>query len=168
MDRIDEHSAELPRSTHAPQDGAKDSFREAADRLREEFDATIGALKRSAYIEKQSFGLTVFDVALRGGLLAAAGAAVLALAVSAAWLLVSSTRRGLALWTNDAWWGDLVLAVAIVAVLGGSAYFVRRSVHKSVLSKTRRKLAASAPGMRDDPQARNGAASPSRRAEVAT
>lgn len=151
MHTIDERSADIPRSPHDNGATAADPFREATDRLRAEFGVTYTAIRRCLYIERQALGLSLFEGAFQLGTFLCLGLVGLALAITAALLLVASTRRGLALWTDGAWWSDLVLAVALGVAIVAVAHFVRRSVHKSVLASTRRGL--SAPAMQSAPKA---------------
>lgn len=139
MQTIDETSADMSRSgQQAP--AAADPFREATGRLRTEFDTTMTALKRSLYIERKALGLAIFENGFRLMTFVGLGATAIALTIFAGFLFVGSVRQGLVLWTNGAWWSDLVLAV----VLGGSialiAHSLRRYVHRSVLASARRGL----------------------------
>lgn len=142
MHTIDERSADIPRSPHDNGAAAPDPFREATDRLRAEFGVTYTAIRRFLYIERQALGLSLFEGAFRVGTFVCLGLTGFALAITAALLLVTSTRRGLALWTNGAWWSDLVLALALGIGIVTVAHMVRRYVHRSVLARTRRELDA--------------------------
>lgn len=141
MNTIDEPSAGIPRSPQASVPPAADPFREATGRLRAELDETFVALRRTVYVERQILGLSIFDAAFRCAVFACLGATGLAIAIASAWLLVASTRRGLAQWTGGAWWSDLVLALLLALALAGAAHGVRRLVHRSALARTRRGLA---------------------------
>ncbi len=149
MHTIDERSADIPRSPQNNGATAADPFREATDRLRAEFGVTYTAIRRCLYVERQALGLSLFEGAFRLGTLVCLGLTGLALAITAALLLVTSLRRGLALWTDGAWWSDLVLALALGIGIVAVAQMVRRYVHRSVLARTRRELDARAiPGAR--------------------
>ncbi len=109
--------------------------------MRTEFSLGFKALRRSFYVERQALHLALFDSAFY---VAAAVAGVLiatGLAVTAAVLLVLGVRRGVEQLTGGAWWGDVLLSVALFAIIGSSAYGYRRWMHRSTLTKTRRKLA---------------------------
>jgi len=143
MNAIDEREAATPESPNPSNGSAADPFHLAAERLRVEVDQTLSALKRAAYVERESLGLALFDVGLRGFLYATAGAAVLALAVAATLLVVSGARAGLQSWTGNAWWSDWILAIASLAVIAVAVRVTRGAVHRSTLNRTRRALAAS-------------------------
>lgn len=146
MDTIREHSNEVPGSPSNGSAAPQEPFREAAERLRQEFDATLNSFQRSVYAERQALGLRIFDGAFRWGTYVWIGAVTLALAITSVYLIVASTRRGLALWTSDAWWSDLVLAVALVLAVVVAAHTLRRYVHRSALERTRRALNVPRPG----------------------
>jgi hypothetical protein len=132
----------LAKSLRSPPAGPPppDEFRVAADRLRAELDLTIQALKRSFHVQREVIALSVFDTAFRAGTIAIAAAAAFALAVASALLFVNGARRGMTLWTRDAWWSDLVVAAAIGAVVALVAHTVRRRVHRAVLARTLARL----------------------------
>jgi len=138
MKTIDDLSADALRMGQPTP--AADPFREATGRLRTEAVATWTALKRSFYVERQSLGLSMFEGAFRLMTFIGLGATGIALTILAAFLVVGSARRGLTLWTQDAWWSDIVVAVFLGASVVLIAHAVRRYVHRSVLACTRRGL----------------------------
>ncbi len=138
MKTIDNPSADVSRPGQPTP--AADPFREATGRLRTEVDATWTALKRSFYVERQSLGLSMFEGAFRLMTFIGLGATGIALTILAAFLVVGSARRGLAMLTKDAWWSDIVVAAFLGLSVVLIAHAVRRYVHRSVLASTRRGL----------------------------
>ncbi|MDZ4773753.1 MAG: hypothetical protein SGI72_11540 [Planctomycetota bacterium] len=129
-----------PRNRNPSEHPASEELRLAREALSAEIDGVFNGLKRSLYIEKRVLGLSIFDTGYRVAGFAAAAISGLAVALIATFLVVTSARRGMQMWTNDAWWSDLVLAVALLALLIGIAHAVRRWVHRSTLAETRREL----------------------------
>jgi len=141
------YSESASTSPEAPRPAGHDPSRDATGRLRQEIDATYTALRRSWYAERQAIGLSIFEGAFRLGTFVFLGALGLAVALSAAALLVVGSRRGLALWTGGAWWSDIMLAFGLALAVAAIAQLVRRGVRRSVSSSTRRQL-AQAPSLR--------------------
>jgi len=142
MQTIDDHSADISQSGQkAP--AAVDPFHEATGRLRAEFDTTMTALRRSFSVQRKALGLSIFEGGYRLMTFIGLGLTAITLIIYAAFLFVGSARQGLTLWTNGAWWSDLVVAL----VLGGSivliAHSVRRKVHRAALASARRGLESS-------------------------
>lgn len=129
--------------SHAPQaaDGAQDEVATSTARLRAELEGAFAALLRAAYVQRQALSLKLFDSALRMGAVLVVGISVLALAVTSAMFAMLAVRRGLSAALHGAWWSDLVLAAAVAVLLAVAATLARRAFHKSVLQRTRRRLA---------------------------
>lgn len=129
-----------------------DPLSEASGRLRLEADQMWSALKRAWFVDQQLLKLTVFDVAVRVVVFLVLSITAAALIFSAAILAVSSVRRGFALWADGAWWSDLALAALIGALVAAAIFFLHATVHRSVLTNTRARLAPeSAPTSRSTP-----------------
>ena len=128
------------RASGASANNNRDAFTSARENLLTEFKQAFGAWKRALYTQRQVIGLSLFDSAYKALLLVAALISFLALTLVATLLFVSSVRRGLQLWSAGAWWSDLALAALLALMLGGTAYAVRRMVHRSTLAKTRQTL----------------------------
>jgi hypothetical protein len=125
-------------------DAEAQSLEAAARRLRTEWQHTLTAVKRAYYVERQVLGLKVFDVGFRVALGVLGGFTAIALAVAGALLVVFGARRGLVVWTRDAWWVDLIVGAVILALLGLGAFLARRAVHRGTLARTRAHLGLAA------------------------
>ena len=112
----------------------------AARALRSELTEVLASLKRSWLIERQAIGLAIFDSAFRVGMALLASAAALVLSAAGTLLLVSAARRWMDAATDAAWWGDLVLGIAITSALALGAYAVRRRVHRKAFERTQAAL----------------------------
>lgn len=109
--------------------------------MRAEFSLGFKALRRSLYVERQALRLALFDSAFHVASVAAGAFVGIGLAVTGAVLLVLGVRRGFETLSGGAWWGDVLLGVVLFALVGASAYGYRRWMHRSTLTRTRRKLA---------------------------
>ncbi len=114
---------------------------EALEALRRDLVQGYAALKRSLYIERRALGLALFDSAFHVVSVAAGVVVAVTLAITASVLTVIGLRRGVATWSQDAWWSDILLAGVLLAIVGLGAWSYRRWMHRSTLSDTRRRLA---------------------------
>ena len=130
----------LRRDAAAKPHGEPESLETATRKLRSEWSHTLTALKRSWYAERQALGLKLFDVGFRVALAVLGGFTAIALCIAGALLVVIGARRGLVVWTRDAWWVDLVLGAAILGLLGLAAHLARRAVHRSTLARAQAHL----------------------------
>jgi H+/Cl- antiporter ClcA len=122
-----------------------ESLEVATRKLRAEWQHMLTAAKRAFYVERQAFGLKVFDIGFQVVVGILGGFVAIALCVAAAVLVVLGARRGLVVWTHDAWWVDLVLGTVILGVIGLAAHLARRAVHKSTLKRTQAQLGLTPP-----------------------
>jgi len=130
----------LRRDASGPPHAKPETLETATRKLKSEWHEAFTALKRALYLEKQAFGLKLFDVAFRVAVVVCGGFTVIALSIAGALLLVIGARRGLAVWTNDAWWADLVLGAMILGILGLAAHLSRRAVHRGTLARAQAHL----------------------------
>lgn len=136
-----------PLHDHAPSSGpsakqqiASDELRVARERLHSEIDGVLTALKRAWLVERKVIGLVIFDAGYRAACYAALALAGLLTLLVATLLLLAGARHGLRVWTDGAWWSDVVLAVVLIGILAAVAHGVRRTVHRSTLATTHRML----------------------------
>ncbi len=119
---------------------APETLEAATGKLRSEWNQAFTALKRSLYVERRALGLKLFDVTFRVALVVCGILTAIALSIAGALLLVIGARRGLAVWTHDAWWADVVLGAVILGLLGLAAHLARRAVHRATLARTQEHL----------------------------
>lgn len=117
----------------------------AANSLSQEINAIWVAFTRSLDLQRRAVALRLFDTAWRAGVAALAAVVAVVAAAAATLLLVAGVRRGLATWTDNAWWSDLVLGGAMAAVLCIGLYSLQRTVHRNALKQIQRKLAPERP-----------------------
>ena len=96
------------------------------------------ALKRMWLYERRAFGLVAFDATLNLALRSAGALMAATFAVCSVLLIVAGLRAAVASFTDNAWWGDLLLALAFLSVGAGSFAIYRRHVHRSTLRGARR------------------------------
>lgn len=149
MNAIDEQDKtapwSLPTEAHpvaGPSTSEPDEFQAALGTLRAEFGSTWNAVRRAAYVERQSLGLTMYDAASKLIGWACALAALFVLTISAVLLFLHGARRGLQEWTDDAWWCDPALAILVAGGVVLAFHGLRRHVHRSTLSRVKRALAS--------------------------
>lgn len=138
---LHEHAAS--REPSPGQQAASDELRVARERLNAEVEGAFTTFKRMLFVERKALGLAVFDSAYMAACYGALALTGLMTMLVATWLLLASVRRGLQIWTDGAWWSDLVLGAVLIGILAGIAHGARRYVHRSTLAKTRRALSES-------------------------
>lgn len=136
------HVAPDARSSQASETSETNEIGALAAQLRSEFERAWCALRSSLLAERRALGLTLFDAAFRLWTYAAIGVAIMALAVAAVIVLVLGARQGLQSLSGGAWWGDVLLACGLILMCAVTAFVVRRRVHRSTLTRTRKEIAA--------------------------
>ena len=119
-----------------------DRLEAAASSWRQEVDAIRAALMRSLDLQKRAVGLRLFDAAWRGVIAAMGIVVAIVMAACAALLLIEGARRGLATWSGDAWWSDLVIGGVLAAVVCSGLYSVQRIAHQTSRKQVQRKLSS--------------------------
>jgi hypothetical protein len=115
---------------------------EAASSLGQEANAIWSSLMRSLDLQRRALGLRLFDAAWFAGIGVLGAVAVVIAAATATFLLLAGARRGMAAWTENAWWSDLVLGAVLAAALCIGLYSLQRIVHRSALKQVQRKLSS--------------------------
>lgn len=135
----------LHASSKGPRPGVEPEAEQASavlEALRGDLSEGYAALKRSIYIERRALGLALFDSAFHVVSVAAGVIVAVTLVITASVLTVIGLRRGIATWSQDAWWSDLLLAGVLLAIVGLGAWTYHRWMHRSTLAGTRRHLAS--------------------------
>jgi hypothetical protein len=119
-----------------------DELHAAARSWGEELRVVWATLVRALELQRQEAALRLFDAAWSAILVALAALAGLILAGCATLLLVAGARRGLATWTEGAWWSDMVLGAGLAALVVGGLQLVQKAKHRRALRRAQRALAA--------------------------
>lgn len=118
-----------------------EEFENATALLHAEYDQARSALGRLWFVERQRLRVKALDAAFKAGVALCALAAATTITILTVLLLVGSTRRGMAQWTGNAWWSDVVIGVVLVAVLVVATLLVRRAYHRKALASALQHLA---------------------------
>jgi hypothetical protein len=131
-----------PGTRAAARAAKEEEFQNATTLLRAEYEQARAALSRLLFVERQRLRVRLVDAGLGAGAALCVAAAATTMTILAVMMLIATARRGMAAWTDNAWWGDVVIALVLLASIVVALVAVRRSLHKKALAVTERHLAA--------------------------
>lgn len=130
------------RRADATDGSAAPELRAAVDELRAGIRGALEAIRRSLYLGRGALEMALFDKAFHVAAVFAGTLVAVSMTITASLLIVLGIRRAFLAWSGGAWWIDLVVAGGILGVTASSTWAYYRWMHRSIVTSTREKLAA--------------------------